>query len=418
MDAAASMELRSTAAQGGDLTLRPAYAGRARRLAGIALAGGSLTLLTLGIWRFWYLTRLRRFHWSAVRIGGEPLEYTGRPVELLLGFLIAAVVLGLLLGTVNLVLVFGGVTAGFAPEMAFNAALPALVPLWFFAGYKARRYRAARTRWRGLRFGMARGGAWGYALRGTLWTLALIATLGLARPAMHLALRRYVMERTFWGDQGFAQAGGWRALLAPWLGVWITAALALVATLAVGWESFVAAYEAQGGSGADVTGRPVETVTLGAAGIAATWLMLQRYEAAAHRTLSGGLSLGGARFSADLRAGRLVRIRLLAGLAYALLVATLVGATMAALGFEVAGGLLTPETQGWAVATVAAAYALGFVGFGVVRETVLVRPLIRAYAESLTLHGADVLDAARQRPRDPAEEGGGFAEALDVDIGI
>lgn len=398
--------------------LRPVYAGPPVRLARLAVVGNGLTILTLGVWRFWYLTRLRRFHWSAIRVGGEALEYTGRGVELLLGFLIAAVALGLLLGLANLALVFGGVAAGFAPEAAFNAALPVLLPLWFFAGYKARRYRAARTRWRGLRFGMTAGGAWGYALRGTLWVLALIATLGLARPAMQLSLRRYVMDRTFWGDQAFAQGGGWRALMGPWLLLWGVGALGLAATVAVGWESVSAAMEARGGPPPPPTGRPVTTVTLGAATVAAVWLLWQRYEAAAHRVLSGGLTLGGARFSADLRAGRLIRIRLVAGIAYALLLLALGTATAAAFGFEAAGGWLTPETQGVAAATLAVAYALGFVGFGVVREVALVRPLIRAYAGSLTLHRAGALDAARQRPRDPAEEAGGFAEALDVDIGI
>jgi uncharacterized membrane protein YjgN (DUF898 family) len=293
-----------------------------------------------------------------------------------------------------------------------------VVPLWFFAGYKARRYRAARTRWRGLRFGMAAGGAWGYALRGTLWVLALIATLGLARPAMQVALRRYVMARTFWGDQSFVQGGRWTALMGPWLLLWAVGALGLAATIAVGWESVSAAIEARGGPPPAPTGRPVTTVALGAATAAAVWLLWQRYEAAAHRVLSGELTLGGARFSADLRAGRLIRIRLVAGVAYALLVLALGAATVSALGLEAAGGLLTPETQGLALATLGLAYALGFVGFGVVREVALVRPLIRAYAESLTLHGAGALDAARQRPRDPAEEAGGFAEALDVDIGI
>ena len=51
-------------------------------------------------------TRLRRWYWSAIRPGGHPLEYVGDPIEKLLGFLFAVVVLAFYIGIVNLVLMF------------------------------------------------------------------------------------------------------------------------------------------------------------------------------------------------------------------------------------------------------------------------------------------------------------------------
>ena len=52
-----------------------------------------LLAVTLGIYRFWLTTDMRRFLWSNTEIAGETLEYTGTARELLLGFLIAIAIL-------------------------------------------------------------------------------------------------------------------------------------------------------------------------------------------------------------------------------------------------------------------------------------------------------------------------------------
>ena len=49
------------------------------------------TVLTLTLFRFWARTIVRRHLWGETTIGGEPLEYTGKGSELLVGFLIAIV---------------------------------------------------------------------------------------------------------------------------------------------------------------------------------------------------------------------------------------------------------------------------------------------------------------------------------------
>ncbi|MEL7177381.1 MAG: DUF898 family protein, partial [Pseudomonadota bacterium] len=51
----------------------------------LSLKTGVLTILTLGFYRFWMKTRLRRYMWSAIRPGGHPMEYLGTPLEKLLG---------------------------------------------------------------------------------------------------------------------------------------------------------------------------------------------------------------------------------------------------------------------------------------------------------------------------------------------
>ena len=57
------------------------------------MRGAVLLAFTLGIYRFWLATDIRRFLWSNTEIAGDSLEYTGTAIELLIGFLIAIAVL-------------------------------------------------------------------------------------------------------------------------------------------------------------------------------------------------------------------------------------------------------------------------------------------------------------------------------------
>ena len=45
-----------------------------------------LIFLTVGGYWFWTKTQLRAFWWRHVIVDGEPLEYVGRPIEMLNGF--------------------------------------------------------------------------------------------------------------------------------------------------------------------------------------------------------------------------------------------------------------------------------------------------------------------------------------------
>src|SRR5881227_3964622 len=59
----------------------------------LLVRGAILLLVTLGIYRFWLATDVRRFLWSNTEIAGDGLEYIGTARELLLGFLIAIALL-------------------------------------------------------------------------------------------------------------------------------------------------------------------------------------------------------------------------------------------------------------------------------------------------------------------------------------
>ena len=197
------------------------YAGQRKPLFNIAVVTALLTALTFGIYRFWAKTRVRRYIWSSVSDGRDSFEYTGTGLEKLLGFLVAVVILAVYLGLVQMGLYYFGMTLFIEPQtpeqvtmqsVAVGITALAVVPLVFFAKYRVRRYKMARTRWRGIRFGMDKG-AWGYALRAMFHWVVTILSLGLLLPWQTLRLERYMTDRSWYGDAPFQQGGKWIALL-------------------------------------------------------------------------------------------------------------------------------------------------------------------------------------------------------------
>lgn len=65
-----------------------AFEGNWREYAPIAFTNLLLTIVTLGIYRFWATARTRRYLWSRSRFVDEHLEWTGTGKELLVGFLL------------------------------------------------------------------------------------------------------------------------------------------------------------------------------------------------------------------------------------------------------------------------------------------------------------------------------------------
>ena len=196
------------------------YFGTAKQIFWLSIVTSFLSVVTLGIYRFWAKTRIRRYIWSSIRIGGDAMEYTGSGLEKLLGFLIAVVVLAIYMGVVQLLLMYFGLQLFIEPETveqalaqigAIYASLFAVVPLMLYAKFRARRYRMSRTRWRGIRFGMDKA-AWGYVWRAMVHWLVTILSLGILTPRMSFYLEKYMTDRTYYGDTVFVQNGKWTDL--------------------------------------------------------------------------------------------------------------------------------------------------------------------------------------------------------------
>ena len=94
----------------------------------IALKTGFLTLITLGIYRFWAKTKIRNFIWASASLDGDAFEYHGTGLEKFLGFLLAIVILALYLGAIQAVLIFLGLNMFTEPttQAQFFAQMGAL----------------------------------------------------------------------------------------------------------------------------------------------------------------------------------------------------------------------------------------------------------------------------------------------------
>src|SRR6476469_9264871 len=178
--------------------------------------GALLELITVGFYRFWLTTDIRRHLWSHTTVDDDSFEYTGRGKELLIGFLFALAIL------VPVYLAYFLISVEVARFKAF-ASFPLLAFFYLFgqfAIYRARRYRLTRTVWRGVRFWMT-GSGWGYAARAALWALLMPLTLGLILPWREAALERYKMKHSYYGDlQGSFEGRGWDFFKCGWW-IWL-----------------------------------------------------------------------------------------------------------------------------------------------------------------------------------------------------
>ena len=383
------------------------FAGRRWPIFRLALGTGIITVLTLGLYRFWQKTRIRRWYWSAIRPGGHPLEYVGDPFEKLLGFLIAVVILAFYIGIVNLGFMFASFALFQGNTAAYALSLIGVVPIWFYARYRARRYLLARTRWMGLRFGLAPG-AWGYAMRALWhWFLTLI-TLGLLWPRMTFKLEKYRTDRTWFGNIRMEQGGTWTMLF--WCLKWHLMAAGLLA---------------------------VSTVILGAGltpiavfGYVLTGLLLLfgavYYRVETSKRLAAEKRLGSMRLTLMINPLRVFWI-LISGYALALMVSAIPTAFLAVLflrlqsadtlteiGLQDLAQFAALADRWFLVGMTVMSYFAVFLIWSAVTQAWVTMPLMRAYARGLTIEGAETLPGIQQRARDDHLEAEGFAEALDV----
>ena len=187
-----------TGAMGAPAYERVAYEGR-QGLVGLLSKNFFLTLVTIGIYRFWAATRLRRYLWSNIRIGGDGLEYTGTGRELFLGFLVALAVLAPL----SIAYILAHRLSLGSPALALSIQAVYFLSLFIFmqvALFRSRRYRLSRTTWRGI-YASQTGSTWHYCGLFLGYGLLTVVTLGVALPWMHVALARYKLNNTCFGDR-------------------------------------------------------------------------------------------------------------------------------------------------------------------------------------------------------------------------
>ncbi|WP_299288630.1 DUF898 family protein [uncultured Tateyamaria sp.] len=381
------------------------YFGTGKPLFGLYFKTAILTILTLGIYRFWAKTRIRKYIWSATSGDGDSFEYSGTGLEKFLGFLVAIVILAIYLGLFQLLLAFIGISiipeddsqaAIAAQAVAINLSILAVLPLMLFAQYRARRYKMARTRWRGIRFGMEKG-AWGYAFRALGYIFLTIITLGLLNPLATFRLEKYMADRSWYGDARFEQMGRWQDLYAGMKHVFI-------------------------GLGIIIAGVVFAIVTegVGIAGVAAVigyiWLLigLIYYRVYAFNYLTRNKVLDErVMFDAHLETGAVIKIFVVGTIVIGLLMAVIFGiiaGIVASMSSAIMAGTASPAL----FVGLAIPYALAFLIAGGLSLVMITQPMIKYAVESMTVLNAVHLDTIHQRAADTGADAEGFADALDV----
>lgn len=205
------------------------YDGEASRFYLIYLKSIPLTLLTVGIYRFWFKTELRRYQASCYSLLGDRFEYTGTPMEMLRGFLIALPIFLLLTAPLYFI---DPITSRVDDLLSM-----VLLYLAFVGQYAALRYRLSRMVWRGIR-GRLRGSAFTYGGLVVIRYIGTAASLGFLAPMLDMAVWRYKVQHASFGEaplafdgseKGLQKVNIWTILLFPFtLGLsrlWYKAAL-------------------------------------------------------------------------------------------------------------------------------------------------------------------------------------------------
>lgn len=196
--------------------LRFQHSGKFGELLPIALLNFVLTVVTLGIYRFWARTRVRKYLWSKTTLMGDALEYTGRGSELFIGFLLSILtfIVPLIIVNFGIQIIFGEMSPLLLVYIAFVYFF--LIWLFGYAIYSAQRYRLSRTSWRGIRAGLG-GTRSEYAWKFLGYGLLTALTLGLTTPVRDVALYRHLMNDAWFGDKRFSYSGTSGRVYGPFL---------------------------------------------------------------------------------------------------------------------------------------------------------------------------------------------------------
>src|SRR3954453_6925718 len=385
----------------------------------LLIRGGVLLGLTLGIYRFWLATDVRRFLWSHTEIAGEGLEYIGTARELLLGFLIGIA----LVVPANVMFFLAAFSQSVLGQISGTLALAVLALFGQFAIYRARRYRLTRTVYRGIRFHQT-GSAWRYAVCALFWWALIGATLRLAYPFPQARLERVKLRNSYYGDlQGHFVGSGvrlffWGILL--WLIVVVPFMLGmLVAAGQVDWSAL------ERGSG-DLMSR-VEAAGIAPAlvfaalsigwSVLALALLYPVFQAMVLRWWISGLRFGELSVASHLHTRTVYAICL--RFMWIALIAGVVFAIAAAVALAITGGLSLwlgkgALTELISTAILIACYVVVALAYSTIYQATAKIRLWKAAFESIELSGLGVLDRVNPSGAAASAVGEGLADALNV----
>lgn len=268
----------------------------------IVLPNVLLTLVTLGVYRFWATTRERQYLWSKTRFIDEPLEWTGRGIELFWGFVMVFFLLGLPLIVMQLAingLIFRGQTVVVGVIVALTFAL--IFYLTGVAYFRTLRYRLSRTYWRGIRGGSDNPGflyGWSYIWKNVAGAIPLY----LLYPWANMSLWNERWNAMSFGSLQFESQANWTSLMKRYLLFYLVPFLFIVGVVIFG---IMAERSADGGGNPFDSAGGVVAVMMIILAIVGLYILMPiaalMYYSKFFRVAVGGLKLGDLEFSFNAR---------------------------------------------------------------------------------------------------------------------
>jgi uncharacterized membrane protein YjgN (DUF898 family) len=321
----------------------------------------------------------------------------------------------------------GAFAGGWVGQLASVLAFALLGLLGQFAVYRARRYRLARTVYRGIRFHQT-GSAWRFAVCALFWWGMIALTLGLAYPWAQASLERFKIRNTFYGNlQGEFAGSGMRLFLRGFL-FWIVVVVPFVLgmMIAIGQVDWDALGEAFKRSAGDSMGRIESAGAAPAAAFAvlsigwsvvAIAVLYPAFQAMVMRWWISGLRFGKLTVTSQLRTRtvyglywRFVWMSLLLALAIAIVGAIAIGVIWA-LG-AVGGNRASIELLQTAIGI--GAYVIAALAYSTIYQATVKLRFWKHSFESVALANVEVLDLVKAAPASGSPVGEGFADALHV----
>ncbi len=399
-----------SAPEHGSQNVPMSFVGRGGEFLRLLITGSLFQIPTFGFYRFWLITKLRRHLWANTQIDGEAFEYTGTAKELLIGFLIALAVL------VPLYIAYAILGIILEEQYAF-ASVPLVVIMYVlahFGSYRARKYRASRTIFRGIRFWM-KGQGWAYAVRAVLWDAATLLTLGLALPWAMASLERYRMRQTYFGSvQGDFVGTGWTLFKRGWW-IWALGFVLLASTFFI----FVASTRTATESGISALQGIIFLM------IPLVLALLPLAMAIFTRWHIDGLRFGDVTATSNFRAGayyKLIFKLIFSSLGFLIALGLVAGLVTFLLESFFTDAIAEMEEFSWTWLSVGLLVVMGYLiamlGLGVLQRYFLGRGLWAATVTSTTISNLQAVETVVAAGQPSGVLGEGLADALDFNVGI
>lgn len=222
-------EVRSLTDSTEEQTSTLKFHGNGGTLFGIFLVNQFLTIVTLGLYRFWGKVKVQQYLWSQSEFAGDRFAYHGTGRELLIGWLKAIGCFIVLPGLVGfIVLWLSGLITGevqlSGPVLTGLLVLGAILAFGLLQLIAAvvivggRRYRLSRTSWRGIRLSF-RGCVRELVRLNWRNTFFTMFTLGLYTPFAQTLHQAFLVTHTYVGNRPWSFDGQGRDLLGSFLGI-------------------------------------------------------------------------------------------------------------------------------------------------------------------------------------------------------